>query len=137
MVVAQNDQDLAAERGLSSFDRRHSLAADWLLELPIGPGRKWLHEGVLASVIGGWVWSGTRQPRSRARRSPRAWWATSATWPAGVNGTLRANVTGSQRRARRPERRALVQHRRPSSAPARDSFGDAGRNTVIGPGSSW
>src|SRR4030095_538674 len=32
-VVAQDDRNLAAERGLSSFDRRHQLTGDLVLEL--------------------------------------------------------------------------------------------------------
>jgi hypothetical protein len=34
--VAQDAFDLAAERGLSSFDQRHSFTADYLWELPFG-----------------------------------------------------------------------------------------------------
>ena len=35
-VVAQNDQDLEAERGLSSFDQRHRFNGDFTYELPFG-----------------------------------------------------------------------------------------------------
>ena len=132
-VVAQNDQDLAAERGLSSFDRRHLLAADWLLELPIGPGRKWLREGALASIIGGWVWTGT------------ATWQTGTPFTArvlgdfgdvarGVNGTLRANVTGEPVVIANPTT-AQWFNTGAFSVPPGDSFGDVGRNTVEGPSS--
>ena len=34
-VVAQNDQDLGAEWGLSSFDRRHQLTADFSARAPV------------------------------------------------------------------------------------------------------
>jgi len=130
-VVAQNDQDLGAERGLSSFDRRHVFSADWLLELPIGPGRKWLREGVLASVIGGWVWSGTAVLQSGSPFTARVV-GDYADVARGVNGTLRANVTGQAVLVSDPtiERwfntGAFV-------APPLGSFGDVGRNTVIGP----
>ena len=92
-VVAQNDQDLEAERGLSSFDRRHRLTADWLVELPVGPGRKWLREGTLASVLGGWVWSGSLTAQSGAPFTARVL-GDFADVSRGVNGTLRADVTG-------------------------------------------
>ena len=49
-VVAQNDQDLDAEWGLSSFDRRHQLAADMSFELPFGPNRRWLNGGGLGDA---------------------------------------------------------------------------------------
>src|SRR5262249_48642297 len=41
VVVAQNDRDLEAERGLSSFDQRHRFAGDFTFELPFGPNRRW------------------------------------------------------------------------------------------------
>ena len=129
--MAQDDQDLAAERGLSSFDRRHVFSADWLLELPIGPGRKWLREGVLASVIGGWVWSGTAVLQSGTPFTARIV-GDYADVARGVNGTLRADVTGEAVPVADPtiERwfntGAFVQ-------PPLGSFGDAGRNTIIGP----
>ena len=44
-VVAQDDQNLAAEWGLSSFDRRHQLSADVSVELPFGQNRPWLNNG--------------------------------------------------------------------------------------------
>jgi len=130
-VVAQNDQDLAAERGLSSFDRRHVLTADWLLELPIGPGRKWLREGVLASVIGGWVWSGTATLQSGTPFTARVL-GDYADVARGVNGTLRANVTGEAVLVADP----TIERWFNTGAfvvPPLGSFGDAGRNTVIGP----
>ena len=46
-VVAQNDQDLASEWALSSFDRRHQLSGDLSVELPFGPNRRWLKNGGL------------------------------------------------------------------------------------------
>jgi hypothetical protein len=132
-VVAQDDLDLAAERGLSSFDRRHSLSADWTLELPIGPGRKWLHEGGLASVIGGWVFSGNAAIQSGTPFTARVL-GDFRDVARGVNGTLRANVTG---RDARPSDRTIQRwfDTAAFAVPAPGTFGDAGRNTIIGPGS--
>src|SRR6185436_5161594 len=44
-VVAQNDQDLAAEWGLSSFDRRHLFESNVSVELPFGGDHRWLNQG--------------------------------------------------------------------------------------------
>ena len=44
--------------GRSNFDRLHNYVATALYELPFGPGKQWLNEGVLASIIGGWQLSG-------------------------------------------------------------------------------
>ena len=52
-VVAQNDLDLAAERGLSSFDQRHRVNADFTFELPFGADRRWLNSGAGAAWLAG------------------------------------------------------------------------------------
>ena len=41
-TVAQNDQDLNAEEGNSSFDVRQQVTGNWVLELPFGPNRAYL-----------------------------------------------------------------------------------------------
>ena len=43
--IAQDDQDLNAEESNSSFDQRHSLTGNYLLEPPIGPNRAFLNKG--------------------------------------------------------------------------------------------
>src|ERR1700727_3315980 len=43
--VAQNDLDLNAEEGNSSFDVRHKLTGNWVFELPFGPNRALLSKG--------------------------------------------------------------------------------------------
>jgi hypothetical protein len=94
-VVAQNDQDLEAERGLSSFDRRHQFESNLSFELPFGANRRWLHDGgPWAAVLSGWslatsftAQSGTpfygprprgRPPTSRAAPTARCGPTTSA-----------------------------------------------------------
>jgi hypothetical protein len=47
----QNLFDLAAEEGNSSFDQRHNLTGNWVLELPFGPNRAFLNKGGLASRL--------------------------------------------------------------------------------------
>jgi trimeric autotransporter adhesin len=44
-TVAQNDQDLNAEEGNSSFDVRQQVTGNWVLELPFGPNRAFLSKG--------------------------------------------------------------------------------------------
>lgn len=46
------------ERALSSLDRTHVFTVGAVYELPFGKGRRWLSEGVLAHVIGGWQLNG-------------------------------------------------------------------------------
>jgi hypothetical protein len=131
-VVAQDDLDLAAERGRSSFDRRHRLAADYVLELPFGPGRKWLTGGPLAGVLGGWVFGGNIRVESGPPFTARVV-GDYADVARGVNGTLRANVTGAPAAIDEPGAERWFN---PAAfvAPPTGSFGDVGRNTVDGPG---
>ena len=42
-------------RAISDFDRTHNLNITNIVELPFGPGRRWLNGGgVLAQIVGGW-----------------------------------------------------------------------------------
>ena len=52
-----NPQDsycLSCEDGPSVFDQRHRFVTSVVYDLPIGPNRKYLSEGALGKVIGGW-----------------------------------------------------------------------------------
>jgi outer membrane receptor protein involved in Fe transport len=134
MVVAQNDLDLAAERGRSSFDRRHRLAADYVVELPFGPGRRWLEKGFGSALLGGWTWNGTVTVQSGAPFTARVL-GDYADVSRGVNGTLRADVTGEAVALADPDP-ALWFNPGAFVAPPLGAFGDAGRNTVTGPGAA-
>src|SRR6478609_9468959 len=58
-VVAQNDLDIAAERGLSSFNQTHRLVADYVYELPFGKDKKWLtSSGMAQNIFAGLSFSG-------------------------------------------------------------------------------
>jgi hypothetical protein len=47
-------------RGVSDFDTRHLITADWVYVLPIGRGKKFMSSDNAAvdALIGGWQWSG-------------------------------------------------------------------------------
>ena len=60
----QNARDLRERRGPSDFDVRHRFVGSYILELPFGPGRSYLHDGALAHVLGGWRLSGLANVRS-------------------------------------------------------------------------
>ena len=44
-IIAQNDKRLDLEEGNSSFDQRHNLTGNWVLELPFGPNRAFFNKG--------------------------------------------------------------------------------------------
>jgi len=132
-VVAQNDLDINAERGLSSFDQRQRLVADYLYDLPFGKDRKWLTgNGVAQTVFGGFALSGNMTLGSGFPFSPR-FFGTGTDLSRGVTGATRPDLVSGQ----------PIQLANPTiqnwfntaafAAPA-GVFGTAGRNTIIGPG---
>lgn len=60
----QNTVDLNQEKAISIQDIPLTLAAAWLYELPFGPGKKWLHGGFPAAVLGGWQLGGVQRYQS-------------------------------------------------------------------------
>jgi hypothetical protein len=48
----------------SNFDRPHSFVNTTIVELPIGPGKRWLKEGLASRIIGGWQVSTVFQAQS-------------------------------------------------------------------------
>jgi len=133
-VVAQNDQDLAAEWGLSSFDRRQQLAADFSAELPFGTNKRWLHDGGMwGTLLGDWRASATLAWLSGTPLTPRV--AGDASDVArGTNGTLRANYNGETIALANPTIDEFF-NTSAFSVPPAGTFGTAGRNIIIGPGS--
>jgi hypothetical protein len=133
-VVAQDDMNLRAERGLSVFDQRHKLTGDWTLELPWGDGRKWLTKpGVSQKVFGDWLLQSSFTVASGTPFTARVLGDTSDV-AGGTNGTLRADYNGGpiqigDRSIRHWFNTASF------SVPPTGSYGNAGRNTIIGPGS--
>jgi hypothetical protein len=133
-VVAQNDQDLDAEWGLSSFDRRHQLSADLSVELPFGPNRRWLaNGGPWAALLENWRASTTFTWQSGTPYTPRVQ-AAAADVARGTSGTLRANYTGETVQVNDPTI-DLFFNTAAFGVPAAGSFGNASRNMIIGPGS--
>jgi trimeric autotransporter adhesin len=133
-VVAQNDQDLAAEYSLSSFDRRHQVSSDLSFELPFGPNKHWLHSGGrMAALLGGWRGSANFTWQSGTPFTPRVT-AAAADVARGTNGTLRANYNGDEISLANPTIADFF-NTGAFSIPAAGTFGNAPRNLIIGPGS--
>jgi hypothetical protein len=132
--VAQDDQNLAAEWGLSSFDRRHQLSANLNVELPFGPNRRWLAQpGMWQALFGDWRFTTNYAWLSGTPLTPRVTGAVSDV-ARGTNGTLRANYNGETVSVANP---TIDQFFNTSAftAPPAGTFGTASRNMIIGPGS--
>jgi hypothetical protein len=133
-VVAQDDRNLDAEWGLSSFDRRHQLSADVNVELPFGQNRPWLNNGgIRAALLENWRATATFTWQSGTPYTPRVRGAASDV-SSGVNGTLRGNYTGEAVQVGDPTI-DLFFNTAAFTLPAAGTFGNASRNMIIGPGS--
>ena len=134
-TVAQNDQDLDAEWGRSSFERRHSFSADYAIELPWGPGRPWLSNGssLWSQLFGGWSWTGDFISQSGSPFTPRVLGSFTDV-SSGVNGTLRADYSGAPIYISDPTTLRWF-NTDAFSVPGTGLFGTSARNLIVGPGS--
>ncbi len=140
-VVAQNDLDISAERGLSSFNQTHRFTGDWTLDLPFGDGRKWLTAGgPLGQIVGGWEWNGSFTIASGMPFTPQILGNTAAL-ARGANGSLRPDVSGQPIALSNPgisewfNTAAFIDQCTQVTGVVNCPLGTAGRNTIIGPGS--
>jgi hypothetical protein len=132
-AVAQNDQDLAAEWGPSSFDRRHQLSAAMSVELPFGPEKRWLNEGgTWARLLDNWRLSGTYTWQSGTPLTALVR-ASAADAARGTSGTLRADYDGGSITIPNPTIAEFF-NTGVFSVPAIGTFGSSGRNIIAGPG---
>jgi hypothetical protein len=133
-VVAQDNNNIAAERGLSSFDQRHRFSADYVVELPFGSGRRWLNkEGWGERAFGNWTLSGQLNIASGTPWTARVLGDFSDV-ARGTNGTLRADYLGGPIYLSNPTIRQWF-NTAAFQPPPPGAFGDSARNLIIGPGS--
>ena len=95
-VPAQNDKDLNAEEGNSSFDVRHQVTGNWVLELPFGPNRAYFAKGGFWSkALDGFSLSGDFTFATGTYFTPH-YVATIAETATGSNNSLRPDRIFSQ-----------------------------------------
>ncbi|WP_263383238.1 TonB-dependent receptor [Granulicella arctica] len=131
-VVAQNDLDLNAEEGNSTFDVRHKVTGNWVLELPFGPNRAYFTKGGFWSkALDGFSVSGDFTFATGTYYTPR-YLATVAETNTGTNNTLRPDrnfavpIAGAGR---------IQQWFNPAAFTAPpNGFGTASRGSIEGPG---
>jgi hypothetical protein len=137
-IVAQNDQDLDAEKGRSSFNELHRFRLNWFFELPFGSRNRWFREeGVMNKLFSNWFLTGVFTANSGRPLTARVLGNQIDNSGTSAQASERASVTG--------EPVNLFSSVRNSSEwfntnafqlPGLGTFGDAGRNTIDGPG-SW
>jgi len=109
-------------------DRLHSFVNSFVYQLPVGPGMKWLQDGPLSQVLGGWQISGfftvqSGSPIGFTMNNGANLNAPGNTWRPNVSGT--PNVLG----AIGPD--ALWFDTAVFSAPPNNTWGNAMRNDVL------
>jgi hypothetical protein len=124
---AQNWLDLGGERGLSSFDQRHLINLQMQYSTGMGVGG--------GALMGGWKgrlakqWTITSQ-LTAGSGFPLTPVYVSAVGGTGVTGTIRPDVTGAS-----PYAAPAGYFLNPAAytVPTPGTWGDAGRNSIIGP----
>jgi hypothetical protein len=133
--VAQNPFDLSAERGLSSFNQTHKFTADYLLELPFGHDKRWLTGNTPGrAIFGDWQWSGDWTIASGLPFTPELL-GDVADVNRGTNGTLRPDVVLGQSVSLANHSIAEWFNTAAFVVPPTGQYGNARRNSIIGPGS--
>jgi hypothetical protein len=130
-LFPQNSFCFTCEWGLSIFDVRHRFVASVLYELPFGGGKPFLQTGPGAAILGGWQLSTII---SKSSGFPRT----------GYTGADRSNTNGGQDRPNSTgtdpnlpgDQQTLDRWFNKDAFVAQQpgTFGNAGRNTIIGPG---
>ncbi|HET9401284.1 MAG TPA: carboxypeptidase regulatory-like domain-containing protein [Candidatus Acidoferrales bacterium] len=134
-TVVMEDPLFFLERGLSSFDMRHQVTGTYLYELPFGERKKWARKGVSAAILGNWRINGTAQWHTGTPFT--AIYQEAADFSgAGGGFSARANQIGDPNALPANGARTITEifNTAAFGIPAAGTFGDAGRNTIEGPG---
>ena len=92
---AMNQFNRDAEKGLSAFDQTHAIKLNYSYELPFGPDKPYLKQGVVSKILGGWRVAGVQ---SYASGYPLV--RLSGLWPAAVRRRQSHHGARLQRLAR-------------------------------------
>jgi hypothetical protein len=130
-TVAQNWLDLAAERGLSSFDRRHVFNMSWVYTSPFGnPNSRFASSGWAGRLLRNWSLSGGITAETGTPLTARVLGNTVSLAQTGGVGSLRADSTGQA-----VDSGSGFFNPAAFVVPPSGQFGNAGRNTIPGPSS--
>lgn len=139
LTVVQDEHNIRAERSLSSFDQRHRFETDFSFDLPLGERRRfWAGAGpVVQKFIAGWTITGRYQLASGNPLTARLMGNVANNSGTGSNFSERPDSTGLPVALPRSERStARFFNTLAFAIPRPGVFGNAGRNTIPGPGSN-
>jgi hypothetical protein len=126
--VAQNWQDLSAERGLSSFDSRHNLSVTFQYSTGMGRRGGTLMNGVKGALLKDWTLSGNIIVRSGSPFTATMGGSRSQVRGIAVSNTLRADSSGAPVGVE-----GMLFNTAAFGTPLAGLWGNAGRNTIPGP----
>jgi trimeric autotransporter adhesin len=129
-TVAQNDKDLRAERGVSSFDQRHNLATSFVLASPVGRGGLLRNGGWRAKILADWTASGSAIFTSGTPLTARVLGNLANSGGTGSVGSGRADADGNIGIHDGDYRFFNLAA---FAIPPAGRYGNAGRNTIPGP----
>ena len=129
-LFPQNSNCFECEWGPSIFDVRHRLSTSVLYELPFGRGKEWAQTGVPAAILGGWQVSAIVNKSSGFPRDA----AVGVDVPNTGSQTYRPNLVSGQDPNDGAKTVQQWFNTAAFSRPDSFTYGNAGRNTVIGPG---
>jgi hypothetical protein len=127
VVVAQNDKNLRAERGLSTFDQRQSFNLAFTEQSPVGK-KVPLASPALTGLLRSWILSGNIAAMSGLPYTARVLGNLSDSGGSGNFGASRADATGIG-----VSGGSGFFNKAAFAPPSLGAFGDAGRNTIPGP----
>lgn len=129
-VYAQNALDISAERGLSSFDRRHVLNGNFVLTSPVGEQGYLKGRGWVETMLKDWTLNGNLSVQSGIPLTARVLGNQANIAGTGAVGSGRAQATGLGVDAGSGPFNLLA-----FTTPAAGTYGNAGRDTIPGPSS--
>ena len=129
-VVAQNWQLLTADRGLSSFDARHTLNAQWQYSTAVGTRGGTLVNGPKGALLKDWTFQNSISIRTGSPLTAMTGGNRATTTGTGITGSVRADATGLPLSPATPGDGFNLSA---FAAPAAGLWGSAGRNTIPGP----
>src|SRR5207253_602268 len=113
-------------KGPADQDTRHRLAGNWILDVPLGTGRRWMNTGAAAQILGGFSFSGIVTARGGRPFTVRQ-----------SSNNVSTNMTGLPNRIGDGEGAKTVDSwfdLTAFQAVPSGTFGNSGRNILRGPG---
>jgi outer membrane receptor protein involved in Fe transport len=129
-IVVQDDNNLAAERGRSTFDRRHTLTFSSMLYSPFGERGYFLRQkNAVSRALRDWTITTNITANSGSAFTARVSGTAADPGGTGATGSARASATGLPLYAGTGYFNTAA-----FMVPITGTFGTAGRNTIDGPG---